>query len=348
MVLFHMSSLNFIDHPIAYPVLIGDIGGTNARFGILSDAHAEVKSFEIAKAANYTTIIEAIEEMVLAKTALRPRTAVLAIACPIDAEIVTLTNSHWVVNPKQMMQELDLADIVLLNDFEALALSLPFMEDDDLENLSGNIPPHAGTKLVIGPGTGLGAAGLIHAADTWVPVPGEGGHISIGPVTANEISVWPFLQTPVTPISAEHLVSGAGLLRLYQAISRMHGTDVICQTPQDVTTAAIDGNAGALEAMELFCTILGRVAGDLALVFMAKGGVYIAGGVSGHILEFLHKSMFVDAFCQKPPHVELLKAIDIVVITHPAPAFLGIASFARMPTMFGVNLGGRRWVSEKP
>lgn len=331
---------------LPYPVLVADIGGTNARFGILSDTHAELKEFETAKTADFSGLEDAIEAMVTSKTASMPKSAVLALAGPIIGDEVPLTNCDWVIRPKALMQTFGLEEVVLVNDFEAQSLALPSLQASDLEIIGDEQMPQSGTKVVVGPGTGLGAAGMVHAGSIWVPVPGEGGHIDLGPVTEDEFDLWPHFQKEHGRISGEALLCGRGLVRLYNGVASWRGAATIHDSPSSITSAALSSkDAIAEEALSVFCRLLGRVAGNLALAFMAKGGVYLAGGISQKIAGFLATSEFRSEFIAKAPHEELMQAMSTAVIVHEKPALLGLAAYARTPHFFGLDVEGRCWRS---
>ncbi|HUG60240.1 MAG TPA: glucokinase [Methylomirabilota bacterium] len=328
---------------LPFPVLFADIGGTNARFAVLSDAHATLRHFDTVATRDYPNIDEALAETVIDRTALRPRSLMFALAGPIGPEQTQLTNCPWVVAPKRLIEAFDLDHVILFNDFEALALALPGLVDDDLTPIGDGLPPHDGTKVVIGPGTGLGAAGLVHAAHMWVPVPGEGGHIDLAPVTARDLKIWPHIERPGERVSGETLICGSGMLRLYRAICAADGLEPVLESPADVTAAADDGDQSARETLDLFAEHLGRVAGNLAITFLAKGGVYLAGGIAPRIADVLASGRFRAAFEDKQPHEALMAEMATAVIVHDRPALAGLVDFARTPTRFGVHLEGRHW-----
>lgn len=337
-----LSSLS--PEPIAFPVLLADIGGTNARFALLSDVHAEPRVLPPALTADYPDIVTAIEEVVLARTSLMPRTAILAVAAPVRGDEVRLTNADWVIRPDDMMQALGLRDVVLINDFEALALALNSLGPSDLEAIGGGAPEPAGAKVVLGPGTGLGVASLVRAGNLWVPLPGEGGHVALGPEQADEFPLWTAMEPEQGRISAEAVLSGRGIVRLYRAVAASEDVGPRFSTPDEITRAALSGEEEtARRTMQVYCRILGRLAGDLALVFMATGGVYIGGGIAPRLVPFLRLSEFRHAFEAKAPHQAVLAQIPTWVITAPHPALIGLAAFARMPGRFAVALTGRRW-----
>lgn len=329
---------------LKFPVLIGDIGGTNARFAILVDAYAEPKEFPIVQTAAFATIDEAIQSAILDRTSLQARSAVLAVAGPVDGDEIPLTNCPWVVRPRAMFQSLGLSDIVVLNDFEAQALAVVALGEEHMEKIGGGVAETTGSRVVLGPGTGLGVAGLIHANHRWIPVPGEGGHMDIGPRTPRDHQIFPHIEPIEGRISGEQILCGRGLVNTYRAVAKADRKAPTFTTPAEITAAALDkADAVAAEALELFVTCLGRTAGDLALVFMAKGGVYLTGGIAQKIVPALKTGNFRAAFEDKAPHQELLKAMPVYVITHPLAALTGLAAYARTPGRFGVETGGRRW-----
>ena len=336
---------------LPFPILIGDIGGTNARFSILVAEGGETVAFPHVVNRDYETIDEAIKRCVLDATALRPRSLILALAGPITGDEVPLTNYSWVVRPRQLMADLGFENVLLLNDFEAQALAAATMEAKFRFALGPVTEAPVASRVVLGPGTGLGVAGLVHARDTWFPVPGEGGHVDMGPRTVRDQQIWPFLmpvrdeQATIGRISAEELLSGRGLMNIYQAICRADGNRTPRYSePAGISKAGLSGaDPIAEEALDLFSTYLGRLAGDLAVIFMAKGGVFLAGGISPKILPALQKPAFRAAFEDKAPHSKLLKDIPTFVVTDPVAALSGLEAYARQPTAFGLATEGRHW-----
>ncbi|THF59178.1 glucokinase [Ollibium composti] len=329
---------------LRFPILIGDIGGTNARFSVVLDANSEAGEPRIVQTADFPTIDAAIQAAVLDRSSVQPKSAVLAVAGPVDGDEIELTNCPWVVRPKEMIANLGLADIVVLNDFEAQALAVVALGEEHMEKIGGGTPePNAG-RVVLGPGTGLGVAGLIHALDHWIPVPGEGGHMDIGPRTPRDFEVFPHIETIEGRISGEQILCGRGLVNVYRAVAAADGKAAPFTKPSEVTAAALAGtDAVAEEALSLFVTCLGRTAGDLALVFMSRGGVFLTGGIAQKIVPALKAGNFRAAFEDKAPHSALMRDMPVYVITHPLAALLGLAAYARAPSLFGVQTDGRRW-----
>jgi len=329
---------------IHFPILIGDIGGTNARFAILVDAYAQPKEFPILATADFATIEEAIQISVLDKTSVQPRSAIFAIAGAVDGDETQLTNCPWVVRPKQMIKDFFLEDVIVLNDFEAQALAAASLDAEHLHGIGAATAASNMSRVVMGPGTGLGVAGLVYSNHNWIPVPGEGGHIDIGPQTERDYAVFPHIERIDGRVSAEQLLCGSGMVNLYKAICAADSQQPVHALPQEITAAGLGGSdAAAAETLSLFATYLGRVAGDLALVFMARGGVFLSGGIAQKIITVLERPEFRNAFEDKAPHSGLLKSIPTSVITHPLAALFGLASYARTPVRFGVATEGRRW-----
>lgn len=329
----------------AFPILIGDIGGTNARFSLVEDAEAEMASPAVVETARFDGIETAIRA-VLPRLPARPLATLLAVAGPVDGDAIELTNCPWVVRPRALISEFGFREVTILNDFEAQALAAVELEPQHLEQIGGGRQEQNAARVVLGPGTGLGVAGLVHAFGRWVPVPGEGGHMDIGPRTARDFEIFPHIERIEGRISGEQILCGRGLLNLYGAVAKAGGGSPRLASPPQITHAALAGDDPvAAETLSLFSTYLGRTAGDLALVFKAQGGVYLTGGIAQKIVPALKGGPFRAAFEDKAPHSEMMRAIPVYVITHPLAALAGLAAFARIPDSFGVETRGRRWLA---
>ena len=208
------------DTGLRFPILIGDIGGTNARFSVVLDAHAEAVEPQIVQTADFATMDEAIRAAVLDRSSVRPASAVLAVARPVGGGEIPLPQCPWGVKPKGMLAGLGLGEVVVLNDFEAQALAVAALGEAHMERIGGGTAePHAG-RVALGPGTGLGVAGLIHALGRWIPVPGEGGHMDIGPRTPRDYQVFPHIETIEGRVSGEQILCGRGLVNVYRAVAK--------------------------------------------------------------------------------------------------------------------------------
>ncbi|MHA6641121.1 glucokinase [Mesorhizobium sp. A623] len=339
-----MPATSDIETPLRFPILIGDIGGTNARFSIVFDAVTEASEPIIVRTASFDTIDEAIRSAVLDHAPVRPNSAVLAVAGPVESDEIPLTNCPWIVKPKQMLANLGLSDIVVLNDFEAQALAVVALGEEHMEKIGGGAPePNAG-RVVLGPGTGLGVAGLIHSGGRWIPVPGEGGHMDIGPRSQRDFEVFPHIEKLEGRISGEQILCGRGLVNVYRAVAVADDKPSPLSQPAEITAAALaKTDPVAQEALSIFTACLGRTAGDLALVFMSRGGVFLTGGIAQKILPALKDGNFRAAFEDKAPHRALMATMPVYVITQPLAALAGLAAYARIPSLFGVETRGRRW-----
>ena len=325
-----------------FPVLLGDVGGTNARFALIAGPDEPMVRFPDVATADYSMFSEAM--MAAAEgIGLQPRSAAVALAGPVSGDQIALTNAHWVVEPRKTIQRLNLELMVVLNDFEAQSLALPILTDADLAAI-GTAPLRTATKAVIGPGTGLGAAALIYMDGAWIPVPGEGGHVDLGPITDRDLAVWPHIERHHGRVSAETLISGSGMVRLYRALCRTEAVNPHLPTPAAITAAGLSGSdAQAEETLDLFATYLGRVAGDLAMVYLARGGVYLAGGIPVRITKVLQAGLFRRAFEDKAPHHHELADMATVIVSTRDAGLAGIGAFVRQPDRYMLNLEGRIW-----
>ncbi len=329
---------------LTYPILIGDIGGTNARFALLRDSMSDPEIFPVINTAGYGSLDEAIQMVVLDQTSTHPRSALLAVAGLVAGDRIELTNRGWVIQPQQMLETLRLESIIVINDFEAQALAVLALQPGDMEQIGGGDVVADAACAVLGPGTGLGVAGLIQADGAWIPVAGEGGHIDLGPRSDRESAIFKHLEMADGRVSAEQVLSGRGMVNLYNAICLTDGKKPEFATPERVSSAALSkDNAEAAETLELFSVLLGRVAGDMALIFRSSGGVYLTGGIARKILPALQSGSFRQAFEDKAPHRDFLAGIQVKVVMHPLAALVGIAAFARDPERFCVDVSSRHW-----
>ena len=307
-------------------VLVADIGGTNARFALADLATLELSHLHQTLCISHAGVDAALNEY-LSRLPLKPTAAALAVAAPVSGEAIVLTNSHWSFRTGELCRATQLEAIHVLNDFQALALSLPTLEPADLHQIGGTAPEERATKLVLGPGTGLGVAGLVWSGERWVAVAGEGGHMSLGAGDADELALLRALGKGDAHPSAEKAISGPGLAALYRAVAASRDEPVA--EPVDVVARALGGDAAAGEALGLFIAWLGRFAGNVALAFGARGGVYIGGGIAPKITAALSAGSFRAAFEQKG---------RMSVYLAPIPVYVILAEFA---TLKGAAVGLR-------
>jgi glucokinase len=262
----------------------------------------------------------------------------LAIATPLVGDRFRLTNAPWIIDPAQLRKRFGLQEVVLMNDFAAQGLAALALGPDDLVRIGGDEVVDGHPKVVIGPGTGLGIAQIINVGGKWAVIPGEGGHIDLGPRSAREMAIWHFLKKEDGRMSAENALSGRGLENLYQAICRLEGDRVEAWDASDISHRGLkDSDVHAREAVELFLTLLARIAGDMALLSLAYGGIYVAGGIAAKMLPGIVKPAFRAEFEDKAPHSAIMKAIPLHVMTHPTAALEGLAACVREPERFSLE-----------
>lgn len=341
-----MLNSDLFDRNLPYPVLVADIGGTNARFALIQSPASVTQLCGQVATADYASIQAAIAHVVAEAGCAAPKSAVLAVAGPVTGDRVALTNAHWVLEPIEIIANLGLSQVIILNDFEAQALVLPSLNGDDLLKIGDGEILEGSSKFVLGPGTGLGAGALIHACGQWIPVPGEGGHVELGPVSDEEYRIWPHIERIGGRVSAEQVICGSGLLRLARAVSHADNELRDFASPADVPEAADNGDEVAQKILRLFCAALGRVAGDFAVTTLALGGIYLAGGIPPKISRWLQGGEFRAAFEAKAPHEEIMRSIPTFIVMHKAPALEGLADYTRSPESFLVELEGRSWLRE--
>jgi len=324
---------------IPFPVLLGDIGGTNARFAILAGNGEPARPLPSTLTAEHASPVEAIGCALAAGGAPSPRSALIAVATRVDGTRVRLTNAHWTVDAAEIGGRFGLSRVVLVNDYVPMAASLTMLRDADLARLGPEPAPDAvrgaGAKLVLGPGTGLGVAALLPFGERLVLQATEAGHVEFGPSDAREAALWAQLERVGGRVTAETLLSGPGLMRLYRALSRTSGRFGALRTPEAVALAGVSGREDlAGDTLAVFARLLGRFAGDLALVFGATGGVFISGGMAPTIADSLKAGPFRQGFEDKAPYAELMRRIPTEVIMRPAPAFAGLMAIASAPERF--------------
>jgi glucokinase len=308
--------------------LLGDIGGTTARFAVLTED--TLSPIDHLPVSHHRSMIDAIESF-LASRQDRDRigAAVLGVAAPVEGGRSVLVNSQWVVDAAELRAAFGFRSISLINDFEAIAYALPHLSALDVKPLAGGEPQLGESMAVIGPGTGLGMAGVVRRGDRVTIVPTEGGHASLPGTTAREDAVIAHLRHKFGHVSAERALSGPGLENLHAAIAAIDGVAVSSETAAEIVRQALDRSSPVcVAAVDMFCAMLGTVAGDLALMFRARGGVYIAGGIAPRIVDLLARSEFHARFSAKGRFQSYLESVPTAVIVNSDAAFLGLKSLA--------------------
>ncbi|MGP0090684.1 MAG: ROK family protein [Xanthobacteraceae bacterium] len=304
------------------PVLAADLGGTTTRFAL---AYPGEPLRHMSVIVNDTApTLEAAIERYVREVGVRPPAAVLAVAGPILGDEVALTHRAWRFRLSELKAKFGFARAEVLNDFEALAWALTGIRPCDTRPIGPGTQATPAVKAAVGPGTGLGVAGLVPlAAGGWHVIASEGGHVSFGPATAAEEAVFDRLREEA-PIAAETLLSGPGIERLHRAL---HAGATPLQS-HEIVRRAHTGDPAARASVDLFVGLLGRFAGDVALMFKATGGVYIAGGVAQGLSTILDAVIFRAAFEAHPPYQQLMAGIPTFLVTCPEPGLIGCAAYA--------------------
>lgn len=324
-------SRNHVERSISTKrILLGDIGATNARFALLADGQlGPVKSFDVA---GFPRFADAAATFLKEHCYWADVTkAVFAVAGPVEADRCVLTNCSWVIDARELYQTFGF-EARILNDFEAVAHSLPSLTAADLVKIGGGEAEPGAPMVVVGPGTGLGVAGLVSRLGTPIVIPSEGGHATFGGTGSDrEDDIVRHLRRRFGHVSAERVISGEGLENIYQAIVALDQLNLAPQGAAEITKRAISSDCKvAREALERFCAFLGSFAGSVALMFGARGGAYIAGGISPRIVDFISRSEFRSRFEAKGRFRPYLGRVPTQVIVHPAAAFLGLASLSNI------------------
>ncbi len=314
-------------------LLIGDIGGTNARFALANPEQPGFHDAMTLKCADFAWADDAIRHYLDELSADSPSVICLAAAGPVVENTVQVTNNHWTLNATDISADFGIDAVRLMNDFEALAYSVPHLQSVDslpigLPDLKP-LPMDSFNVAIIGPGTGLGTAGLIKRGSSLIPVVGEGGHVGFAPKSQVQIEILSALRSKFDRVSVERLISGSGLENIFWALTLIHGEQRTQLSAKDIfANGGEGGDPRAAEAIHMFFEILGQVAGDLALTMGAEDGVYIAGGIAKRYPELLQNSGFRNAFENKGRHRAYMERIPTLLITHDEPGLLGSASCA--------------------
>jgi glucokinase len=311
---------------IKSPNLIADIGGTNARFALVDDAESQPFEAKTLRCADYDTLVDATEAYLKQVNYPRPQQAAFSMATPVSGDQLEMTNHIWRFSIRQTRRLLGFGSLKVLNDYTALALALPHFSTNDCLQIGGDQKPQGPVMAVLGPGTGLGVSAVTKAGNLWVPLQGEGGHVSYGPLDDREAGVITIMRRKLEHVSAESLISGPGISLLYQSIATLDGIPVAPIEPKEITAMAIQRNSAvAEEAVSMFCGILGTVAGNLALTLGARGGVFIGGGIVPQLGECFSQSSFRSRFEKHGRFTQYLQKIPTHVIQSKYPALQGAA-----------------------
>jgi glucokinase len=308
--------------------LLGDIGGTTARFAVLTGDR--LGAIDHVAVSRHPNVIDAISGFIGNRSnCSRIGGAVPGVAGPVERGRCLITNSHWVADAGELRAAFGFNSVSLMNDFEAIAWALPHLSAHDVRPLAGGQALPGEPMVVIGPGTGLGIAGLVRRGGDMTVIATEGGHATLPGATPREDAVIAHLRGRFGHVSAERALSGSGLENLYAAIAAIDNVEIARRGAAEISWHALDRSCATCRAaVDMFCAMLGTVAGNLALTFRARGGVYIAGGIAPRLADYLAQSEFRARFEAKGRFREYVGSIPTTVIVNPDAAFLGLKSLA--------------------
>lgn len=304
--------------------LLADIGGTNIRLAWQDQPDGPLHDTRVLPCAQFPTVDAAIAAYLAEVNIATPREAAFGIANPVTGDEVRMTNHSWCFSQSALKASLGLQRLVVINDFTALALALPGLRGDDLEPIGGGLAQAGQPIALLGPGTGLGVSGLIPCGNGWQPLAGEGGHVTLAASTAREAAIIAVLAARFGHVSAERALSGPGLAALHDAIRQLDGAPPAPLPSHAVSARALAGACPhCVEALAVFCALLGTVAADLALTLGARGGVYVGGGIVPALGAFFARSGFRQRFEAKGRFSGWLATIPTHVIRAPYAALSG-------------------------
>ncbi|MCI5046340.1 MAG: glucokinase [Aquisalinus sp.] len=310
------------------PILVADIGGTNARFGISvpADGGWQIEDMQNFRAVDFETVRDAADAY-LESVGVRPKHACFAVAGPVSSDEVTFTNSHWHLKVDETRSGMALETLHVINDFHALAAGVAYLPEDGFERIRIGAGEPSTPLLVIGPGTGLGQAFVVPSKNGQIVVPTEGGHVAFAPRTDAEIEVMKFIAREHPRVSIERILSGRGLVNIHRALCVMSDTPRASLQADEITRAALTGEYPiAVQAVSMFCEVLGSVVGDAVLASGARQGVVLGGGILPKIKDFFIASAFVDRFLDKGRMRTYLEAIPVRLIMQDGAALYGGAA----------------------
>jgi glucokinase len=309
--------------------LLADVGGTNARFA-LELAPGQFEAVQVLACGDHATFADAMRAYLAlpaVQAAGKVAHAAVAIANPVDGDQIRMTNHHWQFSIEAVRREVGLETLLVVNDFYALARSLPHLPESGKVQVGGGAP-RAGAPLgLLGAGTGLGVSGLIPSGDSWIALNSEGGHVTFSPANELEVAVLQYAWREFDHVSAERFLSGAGVELIYRALAHAQGLAAEPLSAPEISRRGLAGECPLSDqVLDVFCGMLGTIAGNLTVTLGAQGGVYIGGGIVPRLGERFAASCFRERFEQKGRFVSYLAQVPTYVITAEYPAFLGVSA----------------------
>jgi glucokinase len=320
----------------AASTLVADLGGTNVRFALACADPAKTlvdASIRHYAVADFASLAEAALHY-LAQVDAKPRHAVFAVAGKVGEDEIRITNHPWVISIASTREDLALSSLRVVNDFAAISMAIPILSAEQVDTIGDAalaVPANVSSRTigVVGPGTGLGVGAFLLRDGKPHVLQTEGGHVGFAPSTDEEVEILRFLAKRFGRVSNERLICGSGLVNLYQAVCAMSGVAARDFTPAQITGhAQARTNAQCVHAVEIFCAVLGTIAGDLALAFGAWDGIYLAGGIVPLVLAWLRAGEFRRRFQDKGRFADAMQCVPTLAITYPYVGLLGAAAIA--------------------
>ncbi len=326
-----------------FPVVVCDVGGTNCRVAVKDGPEAPARVIGFLKTADYEGLAAAVARAT-SDAGVAPRSVIACGAGPVDGRHLKLTNAPWVIDGPAVAATLGLDQGLLLNDFEAQALSLPALRPDWILGIGPDIPADRGPQAILGPGTGLGVACLVQADGRYTALASEACHIGFAPETREEAEFWPYLDRAHGRITTESVLSGLGIERLHRARMAALGRPVPVATPAEVTARAlVERESDEADTLKAYWRLVGRFAGDIAITFKATGGVTLAGGILPRVTDLLDQAEFRRAFEAKVPVEQLARRIPTRLVTHGESVLEGMGAIAARPNAYALDYDRLAW-----
>ena len=309
-------------------MFVADVGGTNIRLARVTDTG--VDNIIKYQCRDFASIDLAIQQYFADLSQFTFTKGCLAIACPVLGDQVEMTNHSWAFSQTALRNQLKLEALFVINDFTAVAHSLPVLGDDQVIQIGKGTAVPEGNIAVFGPGTGLGVEHITMTTSGWQTLDGEGGHTDFAPVDETDVVIWRYLQSQYGRASAEEVMSGRGILNIYKALAMHANVPVTLTEPSEVTEQALNGSCDiCVRTLTQFCRIMGSFAGNLALNMATTGGVFIGGGIATRFADFLKDSDFRARFEAKGQMKHYVKDIPTYLIAEPDHGLLGASAYLK-------------------
>jgi len=309
--------------------VVVDLGGTNIRLAVCELETGKLSQLKECICADFTSIEEALESY-FSTLQKQVKHLCIGIACPVESDQITMTNLSWAFSQRVLTEHFNLTSLYVINDYTAISLAVPFLSAQDKVQIGPGIAQENGATAVFGPGTGLGVSHIIKPSNKWISLDGEAGHVSFTASTREQAEILFLLQTQFGYVSAERVLSGQGLVNLYQSLCTLSQQQAQFKQPKEITKAALNNSCPiAVKSLDIFCQVMGSFAGDLAISLNCAGGVYIAGGIVPRFIEFFEASEFRHFFEEKGILKDYLTKVPTFVITNRNPGLLGATVYLR-------------------